>query len=132
VDEREFRFDIIKDSCEKSFKKIAFDVIIHTIGLVEDNARFRDLKQVNVDGTKKIITYAKQINCKHLIHLSSVSVYGIKTLGQNRSEKSVKIRPHSLISKYGRSKAQAELAVRKSEVPFTILRLPLMIEKETE
>jgi len=129
VDEREFRFDIVKDSCEKSFKKIVFDVIIHTIGLVEDNARFRDLKQTNVDGTKKILGYAKQTNCTHFIHLSSVSVYGIKALGQNRIENSVKIRPHSLISKYGRSKAQAELAVLKSEVPFTILRLPLIIGK---
>ncbi len=128
-DEREFRFDIVKDSCNTVFKNIKFDVIIHTIGLVEDGARFKELKRVNVIGTKKIINYAKQTDCKHFIHLSSVSVYGINTLGQNRNEKTVKMRPHSLVSKYARSKAQAELAILNSGIPFTVLRLPLMIGK---
>jgi nucleoside-diphosphate-sugar epimerase len=128
-DAREFRFDIVKDSCEKVFDNINFDIIIHAIGLVDDNARFKRLKQTNVNGTKQILNYAKKTNCKHFIQLSSVSVYGIKTLGQNRIEKSLKIQPHSLVSKYGRSKAQAECEVLRSGVPYTILRLPIMFGK---
>ena len=128
-DEREFQFDISKDHCDDVFHGINFDIIIHTIGLVDDKASFKDLKKINVIGTRKILKYAKRTNCKNFIHLSSVSVYGINTLGQNRSENSVKRRPHSLVSKYARSKAQAELAIVKSGLPFTILRLPLMIGK---
>ncbi|MBN2157521.1 MAG: NAD(P)-dependent oxidoreductase [Candidatus Lokiarchaeota archaeon] len=129
LDKREFVFDINKDSCATVFNDIDFDVIIHTIGLLDDNARFKTLKQTNVDGTRKIIDYAKQKNCKNFIYLSSVSVYGFRTLGQNRDEYSTKIRPHFLFSKYSRSKAQAEVVVLKSGIPFTVLRLPLMIGK---
>ena len=128
-DEKEFQFDIVKDSCVQTFKEIEFDVIIHTIGLTDDSTPYRILKQTNVEGTKKILEYAKTFNCKHFIHLSSVSVYGLKTLGQNPSEDSLKIRPHSLFFKYGRTKAQAEIDVLNAGLSYTVLRLPLMIGK---
>jgi nucleoside-diphosphate-sugar epimerase len=128
-DKKEFQFDITKDNCRQTFNNIKFDVIIHAIGLTDESAPYWLLKQTNVYGTKKIIQYAKVINCQHFIYLSSVSVYGIRILGQNRTENSTKISPHSYISKYGMTKAQAELEVVKAEIPYTVLRLPLMIGK---
>lgn len=126
-DKKEFQFDITKNSCRQTFTNIKFDVIIHTIGLTDESAPYWLLKQTNVYGTKKIIQYAKVINCKHFIYLSSVSAYGIRILGQNRTEDSTKISPHSYISKYGMTKAEAELEVSEAGIPYTVLRLPLMI-----
>ncbi|MFW9878263.1 MAG: NAD-dependent epimerase/dehydratase family protein [Candidatus Thorarchaeota archaeon] len=128
-DDKEFHFDITKDSCRKTFNNIKFDVIIHCIGLTDESAPYWLLEQINVFGTKKILQYAKTINCNHFIFLSSVSVYGINVMGQNRTENSVKISPRSYINKYGMTKAQAELEVMRAGIPYTVLRLPLMIGK---
>ena len=45
---------------------------------------------VNALGTKFMCDYAKSHNCKHFIFTGSVTVYGIKTLGENHDEYNVK------------------------------------------
>ena len=83
---------------------------------------------VNADGTCNVIHWARSHGCRHFVQISSSSVYGLKTMGQNRCEDT-----RGLLSQLGtayqRSKAKAEKLVRTSGLDYTILRLPAIIGK---
>ena len=52
------------------------DVVFHTAAVVEedgDPAHFRD---VNVEGTRRVLEAARDTGARHVVHLSSVMVYG--------------------------------------------------------
>ena len=127
-DDKEIQFNILeKENLSTLLNNEKFDTIIHTIGIVDQTKPKELLFAVNAFGTKNVCEYAKSINCKHLIFTSSVSVYGLKTLGEDRTESNVKRKFQRFFPPYGRSKAMAEKFIEQSGLQYTILRLPMIL-----
>ena len=128
-DEKEIQFDIRqKEEFSKLWAKDQFDIIVHNIGLVDQNQPYDMMHAVNTQGTKFMCEYAKSHRCQHFIFTSSVSVYGFKTMGENRTEKNTKRKKKGrYFPPYGRTKALAEEIIEKSGLEYTILRLPLVL-----
>ncbi|MBD3279183.1 MAG: sugar nucleotide-binding protein [Candidatus Pacebacteria bacterium] len=73
--------------------------------------------QVNVTGTENIIKACKQ-TCKHLIHVSTAYVFdGQKTKPYIETDQT------NPIEWYGQTKLWAEELVKKTSIPWTILRI---------
>lgn len=116
------------DICDpESLKKLEnvgnADVLVHAAGLAH---QFRDVSrnefwQVNVSGTKNICHIAKKLEIKHLILISSVSVYG--DYDRTLVEEDFDCKP---VGFYAESKREAELEAiefcKKNEIALTILR----------
>lgn len=68
-------------------------------------AKYEDYHQINVVGTQNVISAAKANGLKHVVHVSSSTVYGIPNQIP-LAEKDVK----STVGHYGRSKLNAEKA----------------------
>ncbi len=121
----EIKFDV---TCQEDFEKlwdIQFDVIIHTIGIVDQNAPRVLMKEVNAKGTGRMARWARHHNCKHFIYLSSISVYGPVSVGVERTEDSFWIGKTPL--PYGKTKEMGEKLLIGQKIPYTILRLPAVI-----
>lgn len=121
--EGEIKVDISNPDSLMSLKKEKYDIIIHSAAALEGSSR-KILRKVNIVGTQNIINLAGECGCKHFIHISSVSVYGLKALGENRTEDT---RRSSKGSFYGASKKRAEELVENSNLDYSILRLPVVI-----
>jgi nucleoside-diphosphate-sugar epimerase len=52
------------------------DVVIHTAATVAAGGSLDDLRRVNVEGTRTILSAARDARVSHAVHLSSVMVYG--------------------------------------------------------
>ncbi|MBA7711854.1 hypothetical protein ES703_120821 [subsurface metagenome] len=104
-----------------------FDAVIHTIGEVDQAASYRKMYKINIDGTRIITEAAKKNGWPHLIHISSVAVYGFKTMGENRTEDLTKRSGNPFAISYMRTKAKAEKIVEVSGLDYTILRLPAIV-----
>ena len=126
--DQEFYLDITRPETFENLPDQSYDVVIHNAGMVDQNVPKSLMYAVNVGGTRNVLTWAKKNNCKHFIQISSSSVYGLKTMGQNLHENT-----KGVLTKFGApyqlSKAKAERLVRNSELSFTILRLPPIIGK---
>lgn len=85
------------------------DVVYHLAGVIltEDETLY---EKVNVLGTRNIIEDCLQSGCRRLIYISSASVLYPK------------------LTVYGKSKAEAEQAVRGSGLDFTIIRPTLVCD----
>ncbi|MHA1166724.1 MAG: NAD-dependent epimerase/dehydratase family protein [Candidatus Hodarchaeales archaeon] len=94
----------------KSFKP---DVVIHTAALTDDLASFDQLRIVNAGGTENIVKAITQCSSKpFLVYLSSSGVYGRTKIPEStRITEDTTLNP---ITPYQRSKAMAEVIVRKS------------------
>ncbi len=99
------------------------DIVIHTAGLVEQTLPRKKLFSVNAQGTRNLVLWSEK-NSSHFIFTSSITVYGAKLLGINRSEKDTKRSCSTLFLPYGHSKVLAEEFIEKSSKSYTILRLP--------
>ncbi len=129
AEENEVRFDIQHAEEFTKLPQTRYDVVIHTVGVVDQNASGKVMLQVNAEGTKKMLNWAKANSCGHFIHISSISAYGFKANGVNRSEENTK-RYDGLISiPYMRSKALAEKYIEQNNIPYTMLRLPTIYGK---
>lgn len=130
--ENEVKFDIRKTEEFDKLPKRQFEVIIHTIGLIDQTAPKKRLFEINAEGTKKMLDWAMKNGCQHFIQLSSISVYGFKTMGENRTEDRTKRSQGRLMVPYGPSKAKAEIYIEESGLNYSILRLPSVLgEKDT-
>ena len=107
------------------------DTIVHVAGLAhvfdENKLGKNKMNIVNVEGTIKLLCYAKKLKkLKKIIFISSVSVYGADN-GKNINEDYL---PNP-ITRYGRSKLDAEKLiidwVNKNNIKYYILRLPLVV-----
>lgn len=128
IDEREIRFDIRnKENFSKLWDDENFDTIIHTIGLVDQSEPYASMYAINAQGTNDMCQYAKSRGCKHFIFTSSVSLYGTKTIGENRTESGTKRQYKHFVTPYGKSKAIAEQFIEKSGLNYTNLRLPIVL-----
>ncbi len=128
-DEKEIQFDITqKEEFSKLWANEQFDIIVHAIGLIDQTLPYDIMYAVNTQGTEYMCEYAKSHGCKHFIFTSSVSVYGSKTTGENRTEKDTERKKKGImLSPYGRTKAMAEEIIEKSGLEHTILRLPIVL-----
>ena len=96
--------------------------IIHCAAMLKGKGNFKQMHKANVKGTEYILKIAKEINCTNFIQISTVGIYGIRSLGANRDELTKPLD----IESYGITKRLAEKKVLSSGVPYTILRLPLI------
>ena len=104
-----------------------FDAIVHTAGIVDQSAPASLHFEVNAEGTRAVLARAPEVGCAHFIQISSVAVYGLRTMGEGRDEAHTPRMRGLLGLPYMRSKACAEVYVERSGVPFTMLRLPSVI-----
>ena len=123
----EIYIDITEAGDIKKIPDDRFDAVIHTIGEVDQTSRYPKMYKINVGGTGIITAAAKRNGWPHLIHISSVAVYGFKTMGENRSENLTKRSCNPFAIPYMRTKAKAERVIQKSGLGYTILRLPAMV-----
>ncbi len=98
-----------------------FDAIVHAAGRVDGTSTERQMYAVNFHGTRHLVHWAQRLGLKHLLHLSSVAVYGPRVLGEGRDESTARYGLFAGLP-YMRSKALAERAVETSGLPHTILR----------
>ena len=125
-DDHEFQLDITHDHALDALQDMNFDIIIHSLACLNHKRSRKFMAEVNYGGTVKMFDYAKTHNCSHFIQLSTIAVYGIP-VGNNKTEANTKRRLIANPDVYGKTKAHAEVAVEKSGLNYTILRLPPMI-----
>lgn len=89
-----------------------FDYIVHAGGRIKAIKNY-DYYRVNTLGTENLIRVQKRWRVKRFVFLSSLAAAGPTGKGHP-------------VSHYGRSKLLAEEVIRRSGIPFTILRLPVV------
>jgi nucleoside-diphosphate-sugar epimerase len=104
-----------------------FDAVVHAAGLVDQKAARKRLYAVNAEGTRNLSVWARRCGCPHFVYLSSVSVYGLKTIGQDRAESTTRRSRGAPFVPYMGSKARAERHIEAGGSGFTILRLPAVL-----
>jgi dihydroflavonol-4-reductase len=100
------------------------DVVFHLAALVDYNAPWSRLEEVNVQGTRNIVDMCAKHRIRRLIFISSTSVYG-KELKESPANEETPTNPTDL---YGKSKLEAERIVGEhfTDVQSTILRPGVM------
>ena len=98
------------------------DTIIHNAAALQGKFGIKKTYAANVTGTENMLQLAYECGCENFIQISTVGIYGIRSLGKNRTEDT---RPMD-IEPYGITKKIAERKVISSKTPHTILRLPLV------
>ena len=128
VDEQESRLDLRDPAALSSLEAGPFSVVVHAAANVDPSVPAKAMFAINLGGTVNVLRWAKEQGCSHFVQISSVSVYGNKARGSNRTESST-ARSLRVGLPYSRSKAAAEIEVEQSGIPYTILRLPMVIGK---
>jgi len=104
-----------------------FDAVVHAAGIVDQRIRRKRMIAVNTGGTKRLLSWARGSRVDHFIYLSSISVYGFKTLGRNRFEEVTRRSRGIPVVPYMASKVRAERAIEASGLGYTLLRLPPVV-----
>jgi nucleoside-diphosphate-sugar epimerase len=110
---------LVKDSLAPALDGI--DLVYHLAGEVYAK-RGADYYNGNILGTNNLLEICKGKNLKKIIYLSSIAVYKPvmdKTLLTEDSE-------YGPITLYGKTKLAAEKLVRGSDIPFVIIRAPVV------
>ncbi len=112
----------------EELSRLALDVdaVVHAAGIVEPSAGARAMREVNVAGTAHLAAWARAHSVRHFVHLSSVAVYGVLVLGEDRDERTPRLARLGGLA-YMRSKALAEVALERSGVPYSLLRPPAIV-----
>jgi dihydroflavonol-4-reductase len=97
------------------------DVVYHVAGVVaaRDEA---DFLRSNRDGTRNILTAAEREGKPRFVLVSSLAAAGPAPRGAPLSE----TEPPRPVTAYGRSKLAAEQVVRRSSLPWSIVRPPIV------
>jgi nucleoside-diphosphate-sugar epimerase len=103
------------------------DAVVHAAGIVDQRVGRKRMVAVNTKGTKRLIQWARAKGVSHFIYLSSTSVYGWNTLGQNRREAATRRSLGIPVVPYMASKIRAERAIEASGLGYTLLRLPAVM-----
>ncbi len=102
-------------SLEKACKNA--DIIIHLASIISYQKDRTALREVNVDGTKNLLSACK--SAKRFIFSSSVSVYG-PVDHDTQADETYRLKPDT---EYGRTKLEAEDLVRESRIDYVALRM---------
>jgi len=97
------------------------DVVFHVAGLVKARNEAEFLA-VNRDGTRRLLEAAARCGRPRFIHVSSLAAGGPSAPGAPRALDA----PAAPVTAYGRSKLAGEQVVRSSDLPWTILRPPMV------
>ncbi|MFA4946085.1 MAG: NAD(P)-dependent oxidoreductase [Candidatus Micrarchaeia archaeon] len=108
--------DLLKDGLAGVFRNI--DAVAHLAGTVDYSLPEARVFELNAEMTERVVQACRKAGVKRLVLASSTSVYHGAYAGKI-SERSP-VRPANA---YGRSKLAAEAAVKRSGVPFVVLRL---------
>jgi nucleoside-diphosphate-sugar epimerase len=97
---------------------------VHSAALVYAGDAWPKVRAVNVDGTRNVLTAAALAGVGHVVHISSVAVYGtVDGTVDETTPIDADLSPHDL---YGRSKREGESVARGIEerrgLPVTVLR----------
>jgi nucleoside-diphosphate-sugar epimerase len=98
--------------------------VVHGAALVYEGGKWPRVREVNVDGTRNVLTAARLAGAEHAVHVSSVAVYGY-TSGpvDETTPTDSDLAPGDL---YARSKREAEEVARgieeKRGFPVTVVR----------
>lgn len=122
----EYKVDIRLRADFNPLPKNNFDIIINASGTVDNTLSRHEIFSINTLGVEHIVGWLSTTNCRHFIHISSTGVYGINSMGQQRSETSKNLLSHIGVP-YQRSKAKAEDLIANSSTPYTILRMPAVL-----
>ncbi len=101
--------------------------IINAAGLPDQAASASLMRKVHVGGMRNLVAWARRAACPHIVHLSSISVYGNATVGTGRTESATRRRgwnPLLASLPYGRTKARAEAILERSGLQWSAPRLP--------
>jgi nucleoside-diphosphate-sugar epimerase len=125
----EFFLDITNPDSFTNLPRVRFDAVINAAGIVDQNVSKKTMFKINSEGVKNILSWMAYSKSSGLIQLSSVSVYGLKTLGQNRSEELTTRYKGYFALPYMKSKSLAEIYIKNSGINHVILRLGPVLEK---
>jgi nucleoside-diphosphate-sugar epimerase len=99
------------------------DVVIHSAAKVDDWTTYGDAYDVNVTGTKNVITAFP--NAKFFIYISSASVYDSKNCDAVITEESPS--GNNFLNDYSRTKFEAERVVLNASTPSRVVLRPHII-----
>lgn len=112
-------------SAERLLERGGGGTVFHCAGIIHPANSIRQLYEVNVDGTKNLLTAAARAGIRRFIHVSSSSPFGFNGSPGGSFDESA---PYNPTLHYGRSKMLAELAVKAAEdagqLETVILRPP--------
>ena len=113
---------------------LKYDVVIHLVAIVHQSKRIGEIEymKVNRDLCLRVANKAKLDGVRHFIFLSSVKVYGKYQPGADQWNESSQCFP---VDSYGKSKYEAELALKLLEDPgfvISIIRTPLVYGEEVK
>jgi len=98
--------------------------LVHAAAQVYVGGSWPRVREVNVDGTRNVLTAARLAGIEHVVHLSTVAVYG--PVEGSIDESQPIDEPLAPTDLYARSKREAEEVVRGIEerrgLPVTVLR----------
>jgi nucleoside-diphosphate-sugar epimerase len=123
----ELFLDITDPDSFGNLPQTRFDAVVHAAGVVDQRIRRKRMMAVNTAGTRALVRWAEERGVAHFIYLSSISVYGWKTMGQNRDEERVRRSRGIPVVPYMASKARAERVIESSGLGYTLLRLPAVM-----
>jgi nucleoside-diphosphate-sugar epimerase len=123
----ELFLDITDPESFGNLPQTRFDAVVHAAGIVDQRIRRKRMMAVNTAGTRALVRWSEDRGIAHFIYLSSISVYGWKTMGQNRVEDWVRRSRGIPVVPYMASKARAERVVESSDLGYTLLRLPAVM-----
>ena len=110
--------DISDPASVSALPKGPYGAVINAAGIVDQSVRASVMSAVNTAGAGNLARWARVTGCGHFIHLSSIAVYGLMTLGQGRTENHAWKLWKYLGIPYMRTKARAEEVVRNENRAF--------------
>ncbi len=127
----QFEFISLRNDEWKKMELTKYDSIIHCAGITSStNDDYEEFQKINVDLTRNLFGACVSQRTKHFVYLSSMAVYdgigwgfgqeGLITAETNPKQK----------SNYGRSKFEAEMAIRElaqKDTKVAIVRAPSII-----
>ena len=109
------------------------DAVVHLAWALQPGRRPDRLREVNVDGTRRVVTAAVAAGVRHVVHMSSLGAYAPAAVGQRVTEDWPVTGIPS--AQYSRDKSAAEQVVghvvgRRPEVTLTVVRPTLVLQPE--
>lgn len=122
-----------KINLEKKFDvKKNFDILIHCASAIPDyNLSDKGINKTNILGFQKLLENCKKYNCKKIILLSTMDVYGEITTNKIKEDYVGK-----KVKTYGKSKKHMEIMLKKfckkNRINGVVFRLPGVIGKNSK
>ena len=95
------------------------DIVYHMAANLDESDP--DMYGTNVVGTKNVVDACQKYKVKRMIFSSSIGVLGYTDTPATEQM------PYNPSTRYEKSKADAEKVVRRGEVPFTIMRMTIIL-----